>query len=38
MIWFAFDGGATHACANGGLAVDFVDEKYTYDTPIPGCT
>ncbi len=35
--WFAFDGGAVHACAKGGLAVSFASVKYTYDTPIPGC-
>ena len=35
--WFVFDAGATRACAPGGLAITVADEKYTYDTPIPGC-
>ncbi len=35
--WFAFEGGAAHACAKGGLTVSYGGEKYTYDTPIPGC-
>jgi hypothetical protein len=33
-----FEAGAVHACLkNGGLAVTFEGEKYTWDTPIPGC-
>jgi hypothetical protein len=36
--WFVFEGGSVHACGKGGMSVLFADEKYTYDTPIPGCT
>jgi len=35
--WFAFDSGSVNACTKGGLAVSFAGEKYTYDTPFPGC-
>jgi hypothetical protein len=35
--WFAFDAGAVQCCAKGGMTVTFAGEKYTYDTPIPGC-
>jgi len=35
--WFAYDGGALRACAKGGLSVEVANEKYTYDTPVPGC-
>jgi hypothetical protein len=37
MQLFAFDSGAAHACAKGGLAVSYGGQKYTYDTPVPGC-
>lgn len=37
MQWFVFAGGSVHACAKGGMAVLFANEKYTYDTPVPGC-
>ena len=33
-----FEAGTVHACEkNSGLAVTFEGEKYTYETPIPGC-
>jgi hypothetical protein len=35
--WFAFDSGSVRACTKGGVSVSFADEKYTYDTPVPGC-
>jgi hypothetical protein len=37
MHFFAFEAQTVHACSQGGLAVPFADETYTYDTPIPGC-
>lgn len=37
MYFFAFDGGAVHACSKGRLSIPFAGEVYTYDTPIPGC-
>jgi hypothetical protein len=35
--WFVFEGSTVHACGKGGMAVQFAGERYTYDTPIPGC-
>lgn len=35
--WFVFAAGGLHACKAGGLSIPFVDEVYTYQTPIPGC-
>lgn len=32
-----FEAGAVHACAKGGLVVTFEGERYTFDTPVPGC-
>ncbi|MBV9548216.1 MAG: hypothetical protein JO256_00915 [Alphaproteobacteria bacterium] len=33
-----FEAGAVHACTkNSGLVVAFEGEKYTWDTPMPGC-
>lgn len=32
-----FEAGAVHACTKGGLVVAFEGERYTFDTPIPGC-
>ena len=36
--WFVFDTGAVQVCGEGGLAVKFTDQVYTYSTPIPGCS
>jgi hypothetical protein len=36
--WFVFAAGSVDACKDGGLAIPLVDEVYTYETPIPGCT
>lgn len=36
--WFIFEGGTLRACKEGGLAVHFADEVYTYEMPIPGCS
>jgi len=33
----AFEGDNVHACTAGGIKVHFVNETYTYDTPVPGC-
>jgi hypothetical protein len=35
--WFVFANGSVNPCSNGGLAVQFENEKYTYVTPVPGC-
>ena len=35
--WFVFGNGSVNPCSNGGLAVQFENEKYTYATPVPGC-
>jgi hypothetical protein len=35
--WFVFDTGGVGACKQGGLAIPFAGEVYTYRTPIPGC-
>ncbi|MBL6945632.1 MAG: hypothetical protein ISR47_03240 [Rhodospirillales bacterium] len=35
--WHVFDTSSLDSCDNGQLAVLFAGEKYTYDTPIPGC-
>ena len=35
--WYAFDSGSVRACEKGGISVQFAGEKYTYDTPVPGC-
>ena len=36
--WFAFEAGSVHECTKGGLYIDCTNEKYTFNTPIPGCT
>ena len=35
--WFVFANGSVNPCSNGGMAVQFENEKYTYTTPVPGC-
>jgi hypothetical protein len=35
--WYVFANGSVNPCANGGMAVQFENEKYTYVTPVPGC-
>jgi hypothetical protein len=35
--WFVFEDNTVHACGKGGMEVQFAGERYTYDTPIPGC-
>jgi hypothetical protein len=35
--WYVFGNGAVNPCSNGGMAVQFENEKYTYVTPVPGC-
>jgi len=35
--WFAFDGSPMQACTKGRLSIPFAGEKYTFDTPVPGC-
>ena len=35
--WFVFASGSVNPCSNGGMAVQFEKEKYTYVTPVPGC-
>jgi hypothetical protein len=35
--WFVFANGSVNLCSNGGMAVQFENEKYTYVTPVPGC-
>ena len=37
MQFFAFEGGAARACQKGVLSVQYLDETYTWDTPVPGC-
>jgi hypothetical protein len=34
---FVFEAGAVRACEQGGLAVLYAGETYTWETPIPGC-
>jgi hypothetical protein len=35
--WFVFANGSVNPCSNGGMAVQFENENYTYVTPVPGC-
>jgi hypothetical protein len=35
--WYVFANGSVNPCSNGGMAVQFENEKYTYATPVPGC-
>ena len=35
--WFAFDGSKMQACTKGQLSIPYAGEKYTFDTPVPGC-
>jgi hypothetical protein len=36
--WVAYDGSTVHSCqAGSGFSVQTLNEKYTYDAPIPGC-
>ena len=35
--WVTFDAGALKPCGKGVLAVEFADETYTFETPLPGC-
>jgi hypothetical protein len=37
LRWHVFDTADLDSCDNGQLAVFFAGEKYTYDTPLPGC-
>ena len=37
MQFFTFEAGNVRACQKGGLSVVYDKEKYTWDTPIPGC-
>jgi hypothetical protein len=37
MKFLVFEGANVRACEKGGLAVTYVGETYTFDTPIPGC-
>ena len=38
MKMFVFKPDDVHACEKGELSVPFVDENYTWETPIPGCS
>ena len=35
--WYVFANGSVNPCSNGGMAVQFENEKYTYTAPVPGC-
>lgn len=35
--WFAYKGDGVSSCKKGVLSIQFAGEKYTYETPIPGC-
>jgi hypothetical protein len=35
--WYVFATGSVSPCSNGSMAVQFENEKYTYNTPVPGC-
>ncbi len=37
MKILAFEPGSVHPCQKGGLAVTYAGERYTYETPMPGC-
>jgi hypothetical protein len=37
MKVFVFDAGGVGSCKRGQLSVLFVNETYTWDTPVPGC-
>jgi len=37
MKMLVFEPGSVQACAKGGLVVIYEGERYTFDTPIPGC-
>jgi hypothetical protein len=32
-----FESGSVRACDKGGLAVTYAGERYTFETPMPGC-
>jgi len=36
--WYVFAPGSVNPCSNGSMAVQFENEKYTYTTPVPGCS
>lgn len=38
MRILAFQPGTVLACQKGGLAVTYAGERYTFETPMPGCT
>ena len=35
--WFVFDGKGIRSCDKGSFVIAYAGERYTYDTPIPGC-
>jgi hypothetical protein len=37
MKWYVFGGSGIESCEKGGVSVSYAGERYTYDTPIPGC-
>ncbi len=37
IVWFVFDGKGLESCQAGGVRVVYADERYEYETPIPGC-
>ncbi len=37
IVWFVFDGKGLESCGEGSFRVVYADERYEYETPIPGC-
>jgi hypothetical protein len=35
--WYVFKGEGIESCGSGTFYVNFADERYSYDLPIPGC-
>lgn len=35
--WYVFDGAGIDSCGSGTFYVNFANERYSYDLPIPGC-
>jgi hypothetical protein len=36
--WFVFDATGIDSCAKGRIWLQYAGERYSYDTPIPGCS
>ena len=36
--WFVFDAAGIDSCGKGRIWLQYAGERYSYDTPIPGCS